>query len=132
MEESGGQPDYLDRKEFGGPAYVDFSQESPEGRRSLCYDQEAREGRKKNAPASSAMESCKEMGVSLLTEAQYFALQEMEALDRKTSSWIQAPEEIRALGGGLFCDRRYGRVFCFHNGAESYYASRGFRAMLPL
>lgn len=110
--------------------FADCSAESPVGRRSSCYDAEARNSRKENKPENSALEMAAAMGIDLLTEAQYRALQKLEAFDTKTSSWIRTPAEIRTLGGALFCDRRYGQVFTYHNGAPSYYAARGFRGSL--
>ena len=125
MERTGGEPDVvvLDDALF----IADCSPESPVGRRSLCFDQKALEARKENKPSGAAVEVAAAMGVELLTEAQYRALQQLEPFDRKTSSWVQTPGAIRALGGALFCDRRYDMVFTYHNGAESYYAARGFR-----
>lgn len=128
MEESGGEPDVIgfDRS-TGQVTFCDCSAESPAGRRSVCFDAEARLSRKEHAPANSACEMAAQMGVSLLTEAQYAHLQTLGEFDTKTSSWIATPPELRALGGALFGDRRYGRVFTYHNGAQSYYAARGFR-----
>ena len=133
MERTGGEPDVMTQK-TNPDTYVfyDCAAESPKGRRSVCYDREALESRKKHKPETSAIELAAAMGVSLLTEAQYRALQLLEAVDLKTSSWIETPAEVRALGGALFCDRRYDRVFVYHNGADSYYAARGFRASLSL
>jgi hypothetical protein len=110
--------------------FCDCSAESPAGRRSLCFDREARESRKEHSPASSAVETAASMGVSLLTEEEYRHLQTLGEFDLKTSSWISTPPDVRALGGALFGDRRFGRVFVYHNGAQSYYAARGFRAGL--
>jgi Protein of unknown function (DUF4256) len=131
MEATGGEPDVvgLDR-ETGQCGFCDCSAESPSGRRSLCYDAEALESPKEHKPAGSAVEMAAAMGVDLLTEEQYRDLQRLGEFDTKTSSWIQTPSAIRALGGALFCDRRYGMVFEYHNGAQSYYAARGFRASL--
>lgn len=131
MEATGGEPDVV-AHDAAANAYVfyDCAPESPSGRRSLCYDEAAREARTRNKPRGSAVAEAAAMGVELLTEEQYRALQELGEFDVKTSSWIATPESVRALGGALFCDRRFGRVFTFHNGAESYYASRGFRAAL--
>lgn len=131
MERTGGEPDVV-AYDPAADEYVfyDCSPETPAGRRNLCYDREAWESRKRNKPAGNAVDAAAAMGVGLLTEAQYRALQELGEFDLKTSSWIETPEPVRALGGALFCDRRYGRVFTFHNGAESYYASRGFRGSL--
>ncbi len=129
METSGGEPDVIGRDNRTGEiTFCDCSAESPSGRRSACYDRQAREARKENSPASSAQEMAAEMGVDLLTEAQYRQLQALGEFDLKTSSWIETPAAIRALGGALFCDRRYGVVFVYHNGVQSYYAARGFRA----
>ena len=133
MEESGGEPDaigYLpgtDRLLF-----CDCAKETPAGRRSLCYDEEALKKRVKNPPAGSAERQAREMGVELLTEELYYRLQELGEFDLKTSSWIATPAEIRRLGGALFCERRYGRVFTFHNGADSYYSVRGWRGYLAV
>jgi len=111
---------------------MDCAAESPKGRRSLCYDQEALESRKKHKPESSVIATVEKMGVELLTEDDYRYLQTLDTFDKKTSSWIETPEDIRALGGALFCDYRYGTVFTYHNGAESYYAARGFRGKLNI
>jgi hypothetical protein len=128
MERTGGEPDVVGRDESTGQfIFVDCSPESPKGRRSLCYDEEAREARKEHKPNDSAANMAAAMGITLLTEAEYRALQQLGEFDSKTSSWVQTPPDVRALGGALFCDRRYGRVFVYHNGAQSYYASRGFR-----
>lgn len=133
MEESGGEPDVVvlepSSKDF---TFVDCSAESPKGRRSICFDQAALLSRKEFRPADSAAEMAKAMGIEMLDELQYRRLQEFGAYDTKTSSWIQTPDKIRKLGGALFCDRRYDTVFLYHNGAESYYAVRGFRGMLVL
>jgi hypothetical protein len=131
MEASGGEPDVVVLPD-GALAYCDCAAESPIGRRSLCYDGPARTTRKEAAPASSAMEMAADMGVALMTEDEYRALQQVGAFDRKTSSWLATPAPIRALGGALFGDRRYERVFIYHNGAQSYYAVRGFRGVLRL
>lgn len=128
MERTGGEPDVVVLN--GTLCYADCSPESPTGRRSLCFDQKALDGRKENKPSGAAVEAAAAMGVELLTEAEYRALQRLEPFDRKTSSWIETPPAIRALGGALFCDRRYDVVFVYHNGAESYYAARGFRTKL--
>jgi len=131
MEATGGEPDVIGKAdETGGFILCDCSQETPAGRRSLCYDAHARASRKANKPESSASEMAAKIGIELLTEAQYRALQEFGKFDTKTSSWISTPADVRALGGALFCDRRYGKVFVYHNGAESYYAARGFRGLL--
>jgi len=131
MEATGGEPDVIsfDGK-TGECLFVDCSPESPKGRRSLCYDDEALAARKENKPADSAMEMAAAMGIQLLNEAQYRELQRLGPFDTKTSSWIATPAEIRKLGGALFCDRRYDTVFVYHNGADSYYAARGFRGLL--
>lgn len=131
MERTGGEPDVVDHdKKSGALTFVDCSAESPAGRRSLCYDGEALVSRKEHKPADSAVAMAAAMGVELLTEEQYRALQKLGAFDNKTSSWIKTPPEIRKLGGAVFCDRRYNQVFLYHNGAESYYAARGFRGAL--
>lgn len=129
MEQTGGEPDVVGRD---GEAFVfvDCAVESPAGRRSLCFDQAALDARKENKPKGAAMAIASDMGVALLDEWQYRALQALFAFDLKTSSWIATPPAVRALGGALFCDRRYDMVFTYHNGAESYYASRGFRTRL--
>ena len=133
MEASGGEPDVV------GPAtgtgrfvFCDCAAESPAGRRSLCFDGAAREARKENRPAGSAAEVAAAMGIALLDEARYRALQALGEFDLKTSSWIETPASVRALGGALFCDRRYGQVFTYHNGVQSYYAARGFRGWLEV
>jgi hypothetical protein len=133
MEVTGGEPDVVgyDRK-TGEYIFYDCSAESPKGRRSLCYDDEALEARKENKPQGSAMDLAVTMGVRLLTEAQYRELQELGNFDTRTSSWVETPSAIRKLGGACFCDRRYDHVFLYHNGAESYYAARGFRACLRI
>jgi len=131
MEATGGEPDVIGRDEEDGRfTFCDCAPESPKGRRSVCYDREARESRKEHQPKSSAVEMAAEMGVALLTEAEYRALQALGEFDTKTSSWIETPPDVRSLGGALFCDRRYGKVFVYHNGAQSYYAARGFRGLL--
>lgn len=131
MEATGGEPDVIGQEaEAGTYTFCDCSAESPSGRRSVCYDREALESRKEQRPESSAVEMADEMGISLLTEAQYRDLQALGEFDTKTSSWIETPPDVRALGGALFCDRRYGKVFMYHNGAQSYYAARGFRGSL--
>ncbi|RYD97768.1 MAG: DUF4256 domain-containing protein [Sphingobacteriales bacterium] len=130
MEASGGEPDLVVLE--GETGFCDCAAESPKGRRSTCYDQEALDARKENKPADSAVGMAKEMGITLLDETQYRALQELGKFDQKTSSWIQTPANIRAMDGALFCDRRYETVFLYHNGASSYYAARGFRAFLKL
>lgn len=133
MEETGGEPDVVEfDKKTGEYIFYDCSPESPKARRSLCYDKAAFESRKAFKPKSSADEMAISMGIELLDEAQYRYLQTLGEFDTKTSSWIKTPAEVRKLGGALFCDRRYGQVFTYHNGAESYYASRGFRGMLRI
>ncbi|HEX4985950.1 MAG TPA: DUF4256 domain-containing protein [Burkholderiales bacterium] len=131
MEKSGGEPDVVGQdKKTGVFIFFDCSAESPEGRRSVCYDREGLESRKEHRPKTSAIDMAKAMGIDLLTEEQYRELQKLGEFDLKTSSWVQTPSNIRKLGGALFCDRRYGKVFTYHNGAQSYYAARGFRGML--
>lgn len=131
MESTGGEPDVIARdKKTGAVTFCDCSAETPSGRRSLCYDADALDARKENKPKGSAVAWAEQAGVALLTEAEYRALQELGEFDQKTSSWVQTPEDVRALGGALFCDHRYGRVFVYHNGAQSYYAVRGFRVSL--
>lgn len=131
MEETGGEPDVVGRDEATGALlFVDCSKQSPAGRRSLCFDAAAWESRKQNKPRDSAMNVAEELGVDLLTEAEYRALQELGEFDTTTSSWVRTPDRIRKLGGALFCDRRYDTVFLYHNGAESYYAARGFRGVV--
>ncbi len=131
MEASGGEPDVIGQDaKSGGFLFCDCSAESPTGRRSVCFDREALESRKENKPESSAIEMAAAMGVELLTEDQYRELQTLGCFDAKTSSWVQTPAKIRKLGGALFCDRRYDTVFVYHNGAQSYYAARGFRGLL--
>ena len=131
MEESGGEPDVVDYdKKTGEYIFYDCSAESPKGRRSVCYDSEAWESRKEHKPQDNAIDMAASMGIELLTEEQYRELQQLGNFDTKTSSWVQTPSDIRKLGGALFCDRRYGHVFVYHNGAESYYAARGFRGSL--
>lgn len=133
MEATGGEPDvYGKDRETGEILFVDFSKESPIGRRSLCYDHAARVGRKANQPESSAEEMAASMGIELLTEKQYRLLQALSSVDEKTSSWLKTPPEIRSLGGAIFGDFRYGRIFIYHNGAESYYGVRGFRGMIRI
>jgi hypothetical protein len=133
MEETGGEPDVIGYdKKTGTFSFCDCSAESPKGRRSLCYDREALDSRKENKPRSSAVEMAASIGIELLTEEQYRDLQRLGEFDLKTSSWVRTPANIRELGGALFCDRRYGQVFVYHNGAESYYAARGFRGRLEV
>lgn len=129
MEDSGGEPDVVGN-EKAAFTFVDCAAESPAGRRSLCYDRAALDARKENKPQGSAVEDAAAHGIQLLTEEQYRALQAVGEFDLKTSSWIRTPEDVRALGGALFCDRRYGRVFTYHNGVQSYYAARGYRGWL--
>ena len=131
MERTGGEPDVVGHdKKTGEYIFYDCSAESPKGRRSLCYDREALDSRKENKPKDNAMDMAAAMGIELLTEEQYRELQKLGNFDTKTSSWVKTPSEIRKLGGAIFCDRRYNTVFVYHNGAESYYAARGFRGSL--
>src|SRR6266498_3026428 len=131
MERTGGEPDVVGHdKKKGEYIFYDCSAESPKGRRSVCYDGEALESRKEHKPKNNAIDMAAAMGIELLTEEQYRALQELGDFDTKTSSWVQTPTDIRELGGALFCDRRYDHVFVYHNGAESYYAARAFRGSL--
>jgi hypothetical protein len=131
MERTVGEPDVVARNaKTGEIVFYDCAAESPAGRRSLCYDREGLQSRKENRPSGSAVEMAAEMGIELLTEEDYRALQKLGAFDLKTSSWVQTPPAIRKLGGALFCDRRYDQVFVYHNGAQSYYAARGFRGSL--
>jgi len=131
MERTGGEPDVVGHdKTKGEYIFFDCSAESPKGRRSLCYDGEAWESRKEHKPEYSAVDMAADMGIELLTEEQYRDLQKLGEFDTKTSSWVKTPVEIRKLGGALFCDRRFDHVFLYHNGAESYYAGRGFRGSL--
>ncbi len=133
MESTGGEPDVVAyNKQTGEYIFYDCSVESPKDRRSLCYDGEALESRKEHKPKNSAMDMAAAMGIELLTEEQYRELQQLGTFDTKTSSWIKTPSSIRQLGGALFCDRRYNTVFLYHNGAESYYAARGFRGSLKV
>jgi len=133
MEATGGEPDVVGfTKKTGEYVFYDCSAESPKGRRSVCYDREALNARKENKPKDSAMDMATAIGVEILTEEQYRELQKLGEFDLKTSSWIQTPSEIRKLGGALFCDRRYDHVFLYHNGADSYYAARGFRGSLTV
>lgn len=131
MERTGGEPDVVGfDKKTGEYAFYDCSPESPDGRRSLCYDREALESRKEHKPKNNAMDLAAAMGIEILTEEQYRILQELGKFDTKTSSWLKTPADIRELGGAIFADFRFGRVFVYHNGAESYYAARGFRGWL--
>lgn len=133
MERTGGEPDVVGRDDSsGGYLFFDCSGESPSGRRKVCFDRAGLESRKEHRPENNAVDMACEMGVELLTEEQYYYLQELGKFDLKTSSWIQTPAVIRKLGGALFCDRRYDQVFTYHNGAQSYYAARGFRACLKV
>ncbi len=133
MEITGGEPDVVGHnKKTGEYIFYDCSAESPKERRSVCYDHEALESRKEHKPGNSAIEMATDMGIELLTEEQYRALQQLGNFDLKTSSWIKTPDAIRKLGGAIFCDRRYNTVFLYHNGAESYYAARGFRGSLRI
>src|SRR6188508_2136482 len=131
MENTGGEPDVVRHdKKTGDYVFFDCSAETPKGRTSVCYDREGWESRKEHRPKNTAMDMAVSMGIELLTEEQYLELQKLGDFDTKTSSWVKTPAEIRKLGGALYCDRRYGRVFVGHNGAQSYYAARGFRGWL--
>jgi len=131
MERTGGEPDVVGfDKETGEFIFYDCSPESPKGRRSVCYDREALESRKNHKPQNNAIDMARDMGIKILSEEQYRELQKLGHFDTKTSSWVKTPENIRKLGGAIFCDRRYDTVFVYHNGADSYYASRGFRGSL--
>lgn len=131
MERTGGEPDLIEYDEAAGEyIFYDCAAESPSGRRSLCYDREALDSRKEAKPANSALDLAAEIGIEILTEAQYRTLQELGKFDTKTSSWVATPPAIRERGGAIFCDRRYDHVFTYHNGASSYYAARGFRGSL--
>lgn len=131
METTEGEPDVVGRdKQTGMYLFVDCSAESPKGRRSLCYDREALESRKTHKPENSALDMAAEMGIELLTEEQYQALQQLGTFDKKTSSWLKTPDDVRERGGAIFGDWRFGRVFIYHNGADSYYGARGFRGAL--
>jgi hypothetical protein len=131
MERTGGEPDVVSHdNKTGDYTFYDCSAESPKGRRSICYDREGLESRKEHKPDNNAIDMAASMGIELLTEEQYRELQKLGNFDTKTSSWVKTPEEIRKLGGALFCDRRYDHVFVYHNGAESYYGVRGFRSSL--
>lgn len=133
MERTGGEPDIVDHdKKSGEYIFYDCSPESPKGRRSICYDRAALESRKEFKPENNAMDMAADMGIEILTEEQYRELQQLGKFDTKTSSWVKTPEDIRALGGALFCDCRYNTVFVYHNGAESYYAARGFRGSVRI
>ena len=131
MERTGGEPDVVGfDKKTGEFIFYDCAAESPDGRRSLCYDREAQDARKENKPENNAIDMAADIGIELLTEEQYRELQQLGEFDTKTSSWVKTPSDIRKLGGALYCDRRYGRVFVGHNGAQSYYAARAFRGSL--
>ena len=131
MERTGGEPDVVGHDQGTGEyIFYDCSEESPKGRRSVCYDREALESRKEHQPENNAIDMAAAMGIALLTEEQYRELQKLGEFDTKTSSWVKTPSGIRELGGALFCDRRYGHVFVYHNGAQSYYSARGFRGSL--
>lgn len=131
MEITGGEPDVVGHdKKTGEYIFYDCSAESPNERRSICYDREALESRKEHKPKNNALDMAAEMGIEILTEEQYRDLQKLGSFDTKTSSWVKTPADIRKLGGALFCDRRYNTIFVYHNGAESYYAARGFRGSL--
>ena len=133
MERTGGEPDVVGHdKETGEYIFYDCSPESPKGRRSVCYDREALESRKEHKPENNAIDMTASIGIELLTEEQYRELQKLGNFDLKTSSWVKTPADVRKLGGALFCDRRYNTVFVYHNGAESYYAARGFRGLLRI
>lgn len=133
MESTGGEPDVVGHDaQTGEYLFFDCAAESPKGRRSLCYDREALDARKENKPANSAMDMAAALGIELLTEAEYRELQTLGKFDTKTSSWVKTPAAIRRLGGAIFCDRRYDHVFTYHNGADSYYAARGFRGALKV
>jgi hypothetical protein len=133
MEQTGGEPDVIGHdKKTGAYVFYDCSVESPKGRRSICYDRTALDARKEHKPKDSAMDMATAMGIELLTEEQYRELQKLGEFDPKSSSWIKTPPEIRKLGGALYCDRRYNTVFLYHNGADSYYAARGFRGSLSV
>lgn len=133
MEESGGEPDVVGRdRKSGAFIFMDCSAESPKGRRSVCYDRDGWESRKEHRPANNAMDMALEMGIEMLTEEQYHDLQKLGEFDLKTSSWVLTPTAVRKRGGALFCDRRYGHVFTYHNGAQSYYGGRAFRGVLEV
>lgn len=133
MEETGGEPDMVSLdSESSETIFYDCAVETPKGRRSLCYDRAALDARKEHKPENNAIEVAEAMGIELLTEEQYRQLQSVEHFDLKTSSWVKTPEDVRKLGGAIFCDSRYGRVFTYHNGAQSYYATRGFRGRLKI
>jgi hypothetical protein len=133
MEKTGGEPDVVGQDDTSGEyIFFDCSAESPKGRRSVCYDREALDARKEHKPKTSACDMATAMGIEMLSEDQYRALQTLGSFDTKTSSWVNTPSAIRKLGGAIFCDRRYDHVFTYHNGADSYYAARGFRGVLKV
>jgi hypothetical protein len=133
MEKTGGEPDVVGQDDTSGEyIFFDCSAESPKGRRSVCYDREALDARKEHKPRTSACDMATAMGIEMLSEDQYRALQTLGSFDTKTSSWVNTPSAIRKLGGAIFCDRRYDHVFTYHNGADSYYAARGFRGVLKV
>jgi len=133
MEETGGEPDVVGHDQKTGEyIFYDCSAESPKGRRSLCYDRAALDSRKAHKPENSVVDMAGEMGIELLTEEQYTYLQQFGNFDTKTSSWVKTPTDVRKLGGAIFCDRRFGRIFTYHNGAESYYGARAFRGLLQV
>jgi hypothetical protein len=133
MERTGGEPDVIEYdRSTKEVTFCDCSAESPAGRRGLCYDREALDARKENKPAGNAVDMASAIGIELLTERKYRKLQELEAFDKKTSSWVETPSSIRKLGGAIFCDRRYDHVFVYHNGADSYYSARGFRGLVKV
>ena len=133
MERTGGEPDVIGYDNNADTfTYCDCSPESPKGRRSICYDHAALDSRKENKPGGNAIDMATSLGIEILTESQYRALQRIGEFDTKTSSWVKTPTSVRELGGALFCDRRYGQVFVYHNGAESYYAARGFRGLVSV
>ena len=133
LERTGGEPDVVGTDiDTGETIFYDCSDESPKGRRSVCYDREALDSRKEHKPWNNAIEMAADMGIEILSEEQYYKLQKLGKFDTKTSSWVKTPAEIRKLGGALYCDRRYDHVFVYHNGAESYYAARGFRGSLRI
>lgn len=133
MEKTGGEPDVIGFDEKSGKyVFCDCSAESPIGRRNVCYDREAQESRKEHAPKNNAIDMAASLGIELLDEEQYRQLQKLGEFDRKTSSWVKTPDKIRKLGGAIFCDRRYDQIFTYHNGAQSYYAARGFRGLLKV
>ncbi len=133
MERTGGEPDIINHdKKTGEYIFYDCSAESPKGRRNICYDREAQDSRKEHKPENNAVDMAAAMGIELLTEEEYRELQKLGEFDTKTSSWVKTPSNIRKLGGAIFCDRRYNTIFVYHNGAESYYAARGFRGLFKV